>query len=207
MSIRHFNRVIQTTTGDIVTGVTVTVKLAGTATLAELFTDVDGVTPLANPFTNNSTFGTADFYVEEGTYDLTFVKTSYTFQSLLNWTIGAPFLRTITAVPSINGAAALTATDAIPAGARVYGVFVTNTTAFGTSGGLTGYNVGDGTTIDMWGSNVAALGAATTQAGFHSGDVPIYVVDTPVVLSAIGGLFAATGAAQIEVVYAIDAAL
>jgi len=199
--------VIQTTEGDILTGVTVTVTLAGTATLAALFTDVDGVTPLANPFTNNATYGTADFYVEEGTYDLTFTKTSYTFQALLNWTIGAPLLRTVTVVPSINGAALLSATDAIPAGARVYGVFVTNTTAFGTGGGLTGYNVGDGTTIDMWGSNVVTLGAVTTQAGFHSGDVPIYAVDTSVVLSAIGGLFAATGAAQVEVVYAIDAAL
>jgi len=207
MSIRHFNRVIQTTSGDIVTGVTVTVKLAGTATLAALFTDVGGVTPLANPFTNNGTYGTADFYVEEGTYDLTFVKTSYTFQSLLNWTIGAPLLRTITTVPSINGAALLSATDAIPAGARVYGVFVTNTVAFGATGGLTGYNVGDGTTVDMWGANVLTLGAETEQTGFHSGNVPIYPTATTVVLSALGGLFDATGSAQVEVVYAIDAAL
>src|SRR6266850_6340323 len=207
MSIRHFNRVIQTTSGDIVTGVAVTVKIAGTATLAELFDDVDGLVPKANPFTNNSTFGTADFYTQEGTYDITFVKPSYTFQALNNWTIGAPLLRTITTVPTINGAAALTATDAIPAGARVSGVFVTNTVAFGSGGGATGYNVGDGTTVDMWGANTLALNAVTTQAGFHSGDLPVYPTATAVVLSALGGLFSTTGSAQVEVVYSIDAAL
>jgi len=207
MSIRHFNRVIQTTAGDIVTGVTCSVFLAGTATLATLFTDVGGVTPLANPFTNNATYGTADFYVEEGTYDLTFAKTSYTFQSLLNWTIGAPLPQTVTTVTSINGAATLSATDAIPAGARVYGVYVTNTVAFGATGGLTGYTVGDGTTVDMWGANVLTLGAETGQRGFHSGDLPIYAAATAVILSGIGGLFDATGSAQVEVRYAIDRAL
>lgn len=207
MSIRHFNRVIQTTAGAIVTGVAVTVKLAGTATLAELFTDVAGVTPLANPFTNNATYGTADFYVEEGTYDLTFTKTGYTFQALSNWTIGAPLLRHTVVVETINGAASLSATDAIPAGARVAGVFVTNTVAFGSTGGLTGYSVGDGDTVDMWGTNVRTLGAVTAQTDFHSGDQPIYTIATSVVLSALSGLFDGTGEARVEVVYSIDAAL
>ena len=207
MSIRHFNRVLQTVTGDIVTGVTCTVLLAGTATLAALFSDVDGTTPKANPFTNNSTYGTADFYTQDGTYDLTFTKTGYTFEALSNWTVGAPLLRNIVSVATINGAALLRATDAIPAGARVYGVFCTNTAAFGSSGGLTGYNVGDGTTIDMWGSNVLTINAVTTQADFHSGDLPIYGVATSVVLSALGGLFDGSGGAQVEVVYSIDAAL
>jgi hypothetical protein len=196
-----------TVTGDIVTGVTCTVLLAGTATLAALYSDVDGITPKANPFTNNGTYGTADFYVEEGTYDLTFVKTGYTFEPLSNWTIGAPLLRNIVTVATINGASSLSATDAIPAGARVYGVFCTNTAAFGSTGGLTGYNVGDGTTVDMWGVNVLTINAVTTQAGFHSGDLPVYSVATAVVLSAIGGLFDGSGSAQVEVVYAIDAAL
>lgn len=207
MSIRHFNRVVQTVTGDIVTGVTCSVFLAGTSTLAELFADVAGITPLANPFTNSATYGTADFYAEEGTYDLTFTKTGYTFQPLSNWTIGAPLLRNIVTVNTINGAASLSATDAIPAGARVYGVFVTNTAAFGSTGGLTGYNVGDGTTVDMWGANVLTQNAVTTQAGFHSGDLPVYAAATAVVLSGLGGLFDGSGSAQVEVVYAIDAAL
>lgn len=207
MSIRHFNRVIQTTTGAIVTGVEVTVKVAGTATLAELFDDVSGAVPKANPFTNNATYGTADFYVEEGTYDIDLDKDGYTFQDLENWTIGAPLLRHSVSVPTINGAGSLSATDAIPAGARVSGVFVTNTTAFGTSGGLTGYSVGDGTTVDLWGSNVVTLDAVTDQEGFHSGNQPIYAAATAVILSALGGLFDATGAARVEVVYSIDAAL
>ncbi len=207
MSIRHFNRVIQTTTGDIVTGVEVRVRIAGTATLATLFDDVDGAIPKDNPFVNNATYGTADFYVQEGTYDIHLTKDGYSFQDLDNWTIGAPLLRNITIVNAINGTAALSATDAIPAGARVSGVYVTNTTAFGTGGGLTSYNVGDGTTIDMWGSNGVAIDAVTEQADFHSGNLPIYTVDTSVVLSAIGGLFSSTGVAQVEVVYSIDGAL
>jgi|SRR5882672_761220 len=207
MSIRHFNRVLQTTAGAIVTGVTVTVTIAGTATLALLFDDAAGAVPKANPFVNNATYGTADFYVEEGTYDLDFDKDGYTFQDLNNWTIGAPLLRHTVVVSSINAAAILSATDAIPAGARVSGVFVTNTIAFGTGSGLTGYTIGDGSTIDLWGTNGVALNAVTGQSAFHSGNQPIYAAATAVVLSAIGGVFAATGEARIEVVYALDAAL
>lgn len=204
MSIRHFNRVIQTVTGDIVTGVVASVFLSGTATLASLFSDVAGAIPMANPLTNNATYGTVDFYVEEGTYDLTFAKAGYTFQSLLNWTIGAPLLRNIVTVNTINGAAILSATGAIPAGARVHDVFAHNNSAFGSSGGMTAYNIGDGVTVDMWGVNQLAQNAENSQAGFHSGDLPIYAVATDVVLSAIGGLFDGSGQAQVEVVYELN---
>jgi hypothetical protein len=207
MAIRHFNRVIQTTTGDIVTGVSATVLVSGTAILATLYSDVNGTIPIANPLTNNASFGTVDFYVEEGTYDLSFTKMGYTFQPLPNWTIGAPELRNVVTVETINGASSLSATDAIPAGARVSGVFVTNVLAFGSSGGMTGYNVGDGATIDMWGANILTQGAVTDQADFHSGDTPIYPTATAVILSAIGGLFDGNGQAQVEVVYSIEAAL
>ena len=207
MSIRHFNRVIQTLTGDIVTGVDVSVYVAGTALLADLFSDVVGVLPKANPFFNNATFGTVDFYVEEGTYDLNFTKDGYIFEQLANWTIGAPLLRHIVMVQAIPGASLLLATDAIPAGARVSGVFVTNTVAFGSSRGLTGYSVGDGTTVDRWGVNTLLQGVVTNQADFHSGDLPIYPTAAAVVLSGVNGLFDANGTAQIEVVYSIGAAL
>src|SRR5713101_2166347 len=89
MAIAHFNRPMQATTGAVVFGVRVTVKLAGTNTLATLFQDEAGTLPLANPFTNDAVYGTVDFYAAEGIYDITFVKTGYTFQALQNWVIEA----------------------------------------------------------------------------------------------------------------------
>lgn len=58
-------------------GVTVTVNKAGTATAASLWAD-DGLTTKANGFTND-TDGTLEFYAPNGRYDLVFTKAGITF--------------------------------------------------------------------------------------------------------------------------------
>lgn len=63
--------------GQILTGVAVQVNLAGTQTPATIYSD-NGVTPKSNPFINESD-GTFKFYVANGRYDMTFLKTGYTF--------------------------------------------------------------------------------------------------------------------------------
>lgn len=53
---------------------TITVKLAGSSTLASLFLDETG-TPKSNPFTSNSVDARFEFYVDAGRYDITFSGT------------------------------------------------------------------------------------------------------------------------------------
>jgi len=64
---RHSSNV-QDTFGNAVGGVTVTVRLAGTGTLATIYSD-NGSTVKANPFTNDSD-GEFFFYASNGRYDI-----------------------------------------------------------------------------------------------------------------------------------------
>jgi hypothetical protein len=65
--------------GNPMSGVTITVKIAGTANNATLFSD-NNRTSLGNPFTNDSN-GSFEFYAPNGRYDLVFSKTGATFQA------------------------------------------------------------------------------------------------------------------------------
>jgi len=65
--------------GNPMSGVSITVKLAGTATNGTLFSD-NNRTSLGNPFTNDSN-GSFEFYAPNGRYDLSFSKTGATFQA------------------------------------------------------------------------------------------------------------------------------
>jgi hypothetical protein len=63
--------------GDVQEGVTVTVTDAESGSVATLFADRAGVTPLLNPFQTNSD-GFARFYVQEGRYHIAAVKGALT---------------------------------------------------------------------------------------------------------------------------------
>src|SRR2546428_373173 len=108
----------------------------------------------------------------------------------------------VATVPSVNGAASLTAAALIPAGARVLTVSSKILVAFGTSGGLTGFAVGDGGIMDRWGVAAALTLTALTgcsdapaAAQQHDSSLPLYPTAPAVVISAIRGLFRRTGKA------------
>jgi len=75
--MQSYQNVAQDPFGNAIPNVTVTVKLAGTATIASIFSD-NGVTPLSNPFTNTAD-GSFRFYAASGRYDVTLAKTGFTF--------------------------------------------------------------------------------------------------------------------------------
>ena len=75
--MQKYSDVVIGLSGSPLSGVTVTVKLAGTSTLATLYSD-NGVTPKANPFVNEAD-GSFKFYAPRGRYDLTFQKAGYVF--------------------------------------------------------------------------------------------------------------------------------
>lgn len=75
--MQRFFGVSQDINGNAIPNVAVTVKLAGTATNATLYSD-NAYTPLANPLTSN-TDGTYQFFARNGTYDVTLFKTNYSF--------------------------------------------------------------------------------------------------------------------------------
>lgn len=73
-----FQDVTQDTAGNVVSGVSVTVRLADTATLATLYTDNTFASTLANPVTSGAD-GAYLFYLKDARVDLSFSKVGYTF--------------------------------------------------------------------------------------------------------------------------------
>lgn len=64
--------------GNVLVGASVYIYLAGTATLAQLYSDSNCTLVTANPVTTNSK-GTFSVYVADGVYDIQPVKSAYSF--------------------------------------------------------------------------------------------------------------------------------
>jgi hypothetical protein len=64
--------------GNPLSGVTVTVRLAGTATIAAIYSANTTGAPMGNPFTNAAN-GAYAFYAANGRYDIFFFKVGVTF--------------------------------------------------------------------------------------------------------------------------------
>jgi len=73
----RYTGVVFDSEGNPLDGVTVTVKKAGTAVNASLFSD-DGITTKANGFTNDAD-GSFEFYAPNGRYDIVYTKTGIPF--------------------------------------------------------------------------------------------------------------------------------
>jgi hypothetical protein len=185
---------------------------AGTSTPLALLA-ADGVTPLPHPVTLDAN-GQAAIRLQSRAYKLDLFDAQNVHQSL--WPvdnvvdgslIGGTAVAVAT-VASVNGAASLTAAALIPAGARVLTVSTKILTALGTSGGLTGFMVGDGGIADRWGVAAALTQNALTgcsdapaAAQPHDSSLPLYTTATAVVLSALGGLFDSVGSVEVSVQY------
>jgi len=196
--------------GAPLTGVSTTVYLAGTTTLATLYSDAAGTIPLANPFTNDAVFGLITFYAQDGLYDVVPVKTGYSLPTLPNELIGGTDLLSVSlTVTPTAGQPTIVVPNLIVANSRSAGVFVHNDIGLGSSGGLTGYDVGDGTTTDKWsgghpGGIPLTVDYQSVQGDFGSASEDIYPTATSVILSARGGLFDSVGQVTVTYKYRID---
>jgi hypothetical protein len=90
MALANLYRVVQDLSGNVVPEVLGTVMLSGTSTLATLFSDAAGTAPLPNPLVNNPTYGSFSVFVGAGIYDMSFVKSGYTFQTQYNIALRDP---------------------------------------------------------------------------------------------------------------------
>lgn len=79
-AMEHYVNVVQDKQGNGIRGVEITVYQAGTSTLATLYSD-NGTTTLANPLSSELD-GSYDFYAANGVYDLTFVRSGYSFNNV-----------------------------------------------------------------------------------------------------------------------------
>ena len=105
-------------------------------------------------------------------------------------------------VQATAGQAALTVASLLVPGAKVAGVTTQNLTRLGTSQGLTGVAIGDGTLMDFWGTQTTlTAGAQTTQADFRGQSWPTYPSGGNIILSALGGLFDGQGTLEVTVHY------
>lgn len=90
MALASIYRVVQDVQGNIVTEVLGTITLAGTSTLAALFSDAAGTAPLPNPLVNSATYGSYNVFVGAGSYDMSFLKAGYTFETQRNIVLRDP---------------------------------------------------------------------------------------------------------------------
>lgn len=75
--MQRFGGVVRDTAGNSLSNTSVRVNLAGTSTLATIFSD-DAFTAQANPFTSEVD-GSWKFYAAPGRYDVVYTKTGFTF--------------------------------------------------------------------------------------------------------------------------------
>lgn len=80
-ALENYHDTLRDQHGRAIGGATVTVYLAGTATLAEIFDD-DGATVKSNPFLTNALTGQYYFSAVNGLYDVTFSYPGVTFDPL-----------------------------------------------------------------------------------------------------------------------------
>ena len=102
------------------------------------------------------------------------------------------------ATVSSSAAATLTASSLIPAGCFLLGLTARITTTFGTTTGLTDFDVGDGVTADRFANSLAITSGTTmdmTDATASPGGW--FASANDVVLTAVGGNFDATGVIEL----------
>ena len=79
---RLFYHVMQDNLGNLLFGVTGTMRLAGSATLATIYGDEALTVILPNPMTNHPSFGSFKCFLGAGDYDFYMAKSGYTFETL-----------------------------------------------------------------------------------------------------------------------------
>ena len=106
-----------------------------------------------------------------------------------------------TTVNAVNLAATITATSLIPAGSVVSSVVTRVTTGF--NGTLTSHTIGDGTTANLFGNNVAITANTTSDLTNHLATFKptLYTAATNVVMTAVAGTYGATGTIRVTVFY------
>lgn len=101
-------------------------------------------------------------------------------------------------VTTTNGASFVSSAAFIPAGVQIDAVIILNTQTWSNSNGLTTFHVGDLSDPDRWGANISRTVNAGNNAGsFTNTSILRTTATSGITLTAVGGTFGATGAANI----------
>lgn len=144
---------------------------------------------------------------DDNTYDLgasgaSRPRTGYFGTSVVTGAAGTSNIKQATTLLSAVSGATVTATSLIPDGAFVLGVVTRVTTQLGNGSGTTGYQVGDGSDADRWGSVTGlTVGTDTDNTDATASFVGAFTSANNVVITANGGNFDGTGAIRVTVLY------
>lgn len=183
---------------------------AGTSTPIATYTDSTGATPNTNPVVLSSA-GEADVWLTEGQpYKLRLTDAvdvqQWVVDHILPPAAGATLFPTGLTMSAVTGTftassgqATRTLSAFLPAGALIFAVTLTTTTQWSVAQGLTALALGTPDRLDRFGTNLPlTLGLAPVVQG----GMPVFATATDLVLSALGGLFDAAGAATVTCYYA-----
>lgn len=97
---QQYRDIVHDRNGNVLSGVSITVKRAGVSTPTTIYSDPLCATTSINPISSGST-GEFIFYAVDGKYDLTLTKTGYTFLPITDLSIFNPLGENIWLVPQI----------------------------------------------------------------------------------------------------------
>lgn len=196
--------------GDPLAGGKIWTYLGGTSTPNAAFTDQTGDTPHPNPIILDSA-GRAQIWLSGVAYKLRVDDADdATILTLDNVTAtsvfaGSPVSTRQTANATLSctdNASVLTASNLVPANAKLIAVFTENLVAPGTSKGLTGFDVGSHGIQDRWGANIGLSLNNKSTVGDHAlSEDPKSASAQSVSLYARGGTFDGTGSIYVLAEY------
>lgn len=175
--------------GNVVAGASVTVYSYGTTTLASLYSDSAGTTPISNPVTTNNN-GYFEFYAANGHYTLSITGTNFTAKQVTDiliqdindvgaWT--GVFTGATRTVPVSVTSSTTTAIDATLSNV-FYVSSLTGNTTLAITGGADGQTINIRFVQDATGgrtvtlpSNVSANGAISSTASYVTWLILTYV--------------------------------
>lgn len=124
---RLFYQTMQDNAGNLLFGVSGTMRLAGTSTLATIYGDEALTVIVPNPMTNHPNYGTFKCYLGPGNYDFYMAKAGYTFETLTGVQgSGTMASQDATAVVITGGSATFSGPLVANAGATVNGLLTAN---------------------------------------------------------------------------------
>jgi hypothetical protein len=174
---RLFYHVMQDNVGNLLFGVSGTMRLAGTGTAATIYGDAGLSVVLPNPMTNHPSYGSFKCYLGPGSYDFYMAKSGYSFETLTGLAGGGSM-----ANQDANAVAITGGQITVPAAFDTGGIRVTNVAANDVAGmrldvtaGTSKHNLFCGGTAPNYFAGNVGIGLVPTVAiehlaiGFASG--------------------------------------
>lgn len=173
---RLFYHTMQDNAGNLLFGVSGTMRIAGSGTLATIYGDEGLTVPIGNPMANHTSYGSFKCYLAPGLYDFYMAKAGYSFETLTGvqggGTMASQDANNVTITGGVVSDLSTLGANALGVGEPAQGASFRLLVASGNS--MFRSNVGMGDQVPAYPLHVGGLGAQITQLGLGTGPSGTY---------------------------------